>query len=185
MRAASAQTAIILSSTSVGQLNLPAPAGTLRAPGFAVCDPSGKDCRGLHPYQIKMEVFPHWEFRVPLPSGFMLCNHNWTMEHDAVDLSLRQAMIGGTLRYQHGDFAWIELGAAVAERSLSHPDDSNLLASGDIGRMTPALLAGVGGWVHLGDHMELDLRLRGGASVSDDGAARVYQGNFVAAFAWR
>ncbi len=183
---ASAQ-AVILGSTGVAQLHLeqPTPGRTLRAPRFAVCDPKGDDCRGLHPYQIKMEIFPHWELRVPLPAGFMLTNHNWTMEHDAVDLSLRQAMIGGTVRYQHSDLFWTELGTAMAERSLSRPEESDLLASGDVGHMGIALLAGAGGWIHLSEHMELDLRLRGGVSLGDDRATRVYHANLVVSFGWR
>jgi hypothetical protein len=50
--------------------------------------------------------------------------------------------------------------------------------------MLPALLAGAGGWIRLGPHSELDLRLRAGASLGDDRLARVYHVNFVLAYAW-
>jgi hypothetical protein len=50
--------------------------------------------------------------------------------------------------------------------------------------MLPAVLAGVGGWVHLGAHADLDLRLRAGMSV-DDGGDSVYHANFVLAFEWQ
>ena len=191
LRTASAQ-AVILGSSAVGRIGLtssleldpPRRLTLLRAPRFATCDDAGGGCRGLHAYKIEMEVFPHWEFRVPLPAGFMLTNHNWTMEHDDVDLSLRQAMIGGTLRYQHGDEFWLEAGGALAEQSISRPVESALLASGDVGRMLPALLAGVGGWIPVGRHSELDLRLRAGASLGDDRLARVYHVNFVLAYNW-
>ena len=192
-RLASAQ-AVILGSTAVGHIGETAslaPRARLAdlriesAPRFAVCAPDGGDCRGLTAYQIKMEVFPHWEFKVPLPVGFMLTNHNWTMEHDSAALSLRQAMVGGTLRYQRGDDFWLELGGALAEQSVSRPVVSDVLASGDVGRMLPALLGGVGGWIHLGAHADLDLRLRAGRSVGDDGEASVYHVNFVLAFEWQ
>ena len=186
-RIASAQV-VILSSTAVGHMKLETRSRdlTLRAPGFAVCAEDGSDfCRGLHPYKIEMDVYPHWEFRVPLPEGFMLTNHNWTMEHDAADLSLRQAMVGGTVRYQPGQLYWLELGAALAEQSISHPEATELFASGDVGHLGPAALAGVGGWIHLGSHAELDLRLRGGVSLGDDDASRVYYTNLVVSFAGR
>jgi hypothetical protein len=190
-RLASAQ-AVILGSSAIGRIGQTASLvqhssrfTVERAPRFAVCEPSGGDCHGLHAYQIKMEVFPHWEFRVPLPVGFMLTNHNWTMEHDSVDLSLRQAMVGGTLRYQHRDDFWLELGGALAEQSVSHPVVSDVLASGDVGRMLPAVLGGVGGWIHLSAHADLDLRLRAGMSVGEDGGASVYHANLVLAFEWQ
>ena len=186
-RLASAQ-AIILGSTAVGHL---ASTATLdrhaptaeRAARYAVCGDEGA-CKNLHPYRIEMEVFPHWDFRVPLPAGFILTNHNWTMEHDAVNLSLRQAMIGGTVRYQHGNAFWLELGGALAEQSMSHPMDSDLLASGDVGRMLPAVLGGVGGWIHVSAHTEIDLRLRAGTSVAEDGQSSVWHANLVVAFGW-
>jgi hypothetical protein len=186
-RLASAQ-AVILGSSAVGRIgqtaSLSPRLNVERAARYAVCPDDG-GCRGLHAYQIKMEVFPHWELRVPLPVGFMLTNHNWTMEHDSAQLSLRQAMVGGTLRWQHLDDYWIEAGGALAEQSISRPVLSDVLASGDVGRMLPAVLAGAGGWVHLSPHADLDLRLRAGMSVGDDGAASVYHVNFVLAFAWQ
>ena len=186
-RGASAQ-AVILGSSAVGRLGEQSLEPRVRvplerAPRFATCDDAA-GCKGLHPYHIDMEVFPHWELRVPLPVGFMLTNHNWTMEHDSVALSLRQARGGGTLRYQRGDDWWLELGGALAEQSVSRPVVSDVLASGDVGRMLPALLAGAGGWVHLGAHADLDVRLRGGMSVGDGGDS-VYHANLVLAFEWQ
>jgi hypothetical protein len=160
-----------------------------RAPAWAVCDPSGSDCPGLYPYTIKMNVFANWDLRVPLPAGFLLTNHNWTMTHDAADLSIRQAIVGGTLRMQGRD-RWVELGVGVAEQSRVRPEldlgaeYSGADAGGNVGRIGAALLAGVGGWIQLNPHIELDLRLRGGLGVGEL-ASHVYHCNFVIAFNWR
>jgi hypothetical protein len=184
-RAASAQELLGSAAASSAASRALALPDTLRAPVFATCASEG-DCQDLHPYVIHMEVFPHWDFRVPLPEGFMLTNHNWTMEHDAVNLSVRQAIIGGTLRFQHGDAWWIELGAAGAEASISHPDAvdaDGALAGNDVGRIGLAGLAGVGGWIPLGEHMELDLRLRGGVGVGEAGGG-IYHVKLVVALAW-
>ena len=179
-RAAGAQE-LVGSAAATTAVHLPQV--TLRAPAFAVCAPDGGDCRDLHPYAIHMEVFPHWDFRVPLPDGFMLTNHNWTMEHDSIHLSVRQAIIGGTLRHQRGDW-WIEAGAAGAEASISHPDATDEMAGNDVGRIGMAVLGGMGGWVHLGDHVELDLRLRAGMGVGD-AASGIYRAQLAIAFAWK
>jgi hypothetical protein len=105
------------------------------------------------------------------------------MTHQEVDLELRQAIMGTTIRRTSGH-TWYELGAGVAERAENENLDHDPRGVAcKPGAPQPAVLAGVGTWFGVGEHMYFDLRLRGGVSVGDAGAD-VYHANLVAAFLW-
>ena len=182
--------ALMVGSSALG-FDRPSLAIEARAPRFAVCDPSGDDCEDLHPYQIHMTIFPRWKLQLRLPRDFALHGHLWSMSHDEVDLSMRQAIVGGTVRKKWGP-RWVELGAGFAQRAVALRDndatDGDASAgadtSGDVGRLGMALLAGAGVWLPAGEHMLFDLRLRGGLGVGERGEG-VYSANLVVAFTWQ
>jgi hypothetical protein len=156
----------------------------VRGAPFAVCDPSrGNYCDGMHVSGVEMNTFPRFRLDIDLPASFSIQGHLWTMTHEQVDLELRQAIMGTTLRYAMGQ-SWYELGAGVAERAenqnLEH-DPRGIDCQP--GAPQPAVLAGVGAWFAASEHVYFDLRLRGGVSVGDEGAD-VYHANLVAQLIW-
>jgi hypothetical protein len=179
---------VVMGSSAARMARIGEPVVTLRGPRWAVCDPSGNDCYGLRPHTIFMNVFPHWSLHVNLPHNFAVHGHLWTMSHDAVDVSLKQAIVGPTLRHKsHG--RWIEVGFGFAERAVAQSDEEQLKSAvadgaGAVGRLGAALIGGLGMWVDAGEHMVFDFRLRGGMGVGDRGEG-IYHANFVVAFAWR
>jgi hypothetical protein len=156
----------------------------VRGAPFTVCDPSrGNYCDGMSVSGVEMNTFPRFRLDIPLPASFSLQGHLWTMTHDEVDLELRQAIMGTTLRYSSGH-SWYELGAGMAERAENQNVDHDPRGVDcQPGTPQPAVLAGVGTWFAASEHTYFDLRLRGGVSVGDEGAD-VYHANLVAQFIW-
>jgi hypothetical protein len=156
----------------------------VRGAPFAVCDPSrGNYCDGMRVSSVEMNTFPRLRLDIDLPADFSIQGHLWTMTHEEVDLELRQAIMGATLRRASGQ-SWVELGAGVAERAENENLDHDPRGvECQPGAPQPAVLAGVGTWFAAGAHAWFDLRLRGGVSVGDEGAD-VYHANLVAQFIW-
>jgi hypothetical protein len=157
----------------------------VRGAPYAVCDPSrGEYCAGMHVTGVEMNTFPRLKLALDLPESFTIEGHLWTMTHEEVNLELRQAIMGTTLR-RTSDRGWAEIGVGMAERAEARntANDPRGMACAP-GAPEPALLAGLGTWFSAGDHMLFDLRLRGGVSVGDDGGD-VYHANLVVGFLWQ
>ncbi len=166
---------------------------------WLICDPAAEDCAGLEPHAISMQTMPRWDLRISLPRDFELRGHMWTMTHEDVDVSMRQAIVGGTLRHRAAG-RWAEIGVGFAERAIDAGDEyegkrrgpfdddagegRSAVARAAIERLGPALLAGVGVSIVAGRHARFDLRLRGGLGVGD-GAEGVYHCHLGVAFVWR
>jgi hypothetical protein len=150
---------------------------------WAICGPGGGGCRDLEPPQIHMNVCPKLKLQIPLPHGFKVVSHMWTLEHDDMNLSLRQSIVGASLRKKL-DRHWLELGLGFAQGSRAESVNERADASDSVGRMGLALLAGTGTGIAAGDHMHFDLRLRGGMGVGRYGEG-VFHAHLVVAFSWR
>jgi hypothetical protein len=157
----------------------------VRGASYAVCDPSrGEYCAGMHVTGVEMNTFPRLKLAVDLPANFTIEGHLWTMTHEEVNLELRQAIMGTTLR-RSSDRGWFEVGVGMAERAEAK-NTTNDPRGMDCapGAPQPAVLAGLGTDFWAGDHMQFDLRLRGGVSVGDEGGD-VYHANLVVGFVWQ
>jgi hypothetical protein len=173
---------VVIGSSSARMTRLEAIESFTRGPRFAVCDESqGGICNGVKVAGIEMNTFPRFRLQLDLPASFTVQGHLWAMSLEDESQTIRQAVVGSTLRHS-GERNWYELGLGFAERAEERDTGDDFRTGGcDPGPMKPALLAGVGTWVGIGDHMWLDLKLRGGASIDED----VYHATFAVSFLWQ
>ncbi len=175
---------VVMGSSAARMSSLGEVETMVRAPRFAVCDADGSEfCSGLHATGVAMNLYPHWKLHLNLPAHFSLQGHMWSMSHEAVDLTLRQAIVGTTLRHVSGR-DWYELGVGMAERAEAEHTHGEGAGGCDPGPVRPALLAGVGTWFNAGNHMFFDLRVSGGVDVGD-ASPDVFHANLVLAFLWQ
>jgi hypothetical protein len=153
-----------------------------RGAAYAVCDSSEHQyCRGLTMPVISMNTMPNIQLRIPLPNQLSIQGHLWSMLLEDPHYTVRQAMVGPTLR-RSGANHWYELGVGMAEHGEAH----EVGAPADPHPVAAAALGGAGYWKDLGDDIEFDVRLRGGIAFDDDGMSpAVYHLNLVAAIVWQ
>src|SRR5262249_14066317 len=142
---------VVLGSSSARLVRAEGVDAFVRGAPFAVCDPSrGAYCAGMSVTGIEMNTFPHLKLAVPLPANFSLEGHLWTMTHEEVNMTLRQAVFGSVLRHVEGN-SWYELGAGFADRAEDRNETNDPRgATCHPGPLEPALLAGVGSGFTIG-----------------------------------
>ena len=134
-----------------------------------------------------MNTSPRLRLQIDLPAKLSIRGHIWTMVHEDVDAIVRQALIGPTLRHTPGAH-WIELGVGIAERAEAvrpgvgdEPIDALDLG---LGTIEPALFGGLGTSVSVGEHMQLEVALRGAMSIGA-GQEDVYHAGLVISLRWQ
>jgi hypothetical protein len=140
-----------------------------------VCDPSTNQGCSATTF-LAADLVPRFRLHWDLPSNFSLHVHSWAAPNAGPYRTRARYMAGGTVR-RTVSLSWYELGFGLAKRE--DPESAGNLGLGlETGGFTPALLAGVGRRLNIGNRVWLNLSLRGGVDAGEM-PPEVYHADFV------